>query len=283
MARKKAKAAGVPEWLVTFADLMSILVCFFVLIISFSIPDEERLQVVAGSMRDAFGMVDWARRAGVIEREGNPNREHMRILSPEETRESLDIATEPHDADEQRANLPNTAAGLHSETEQSRQFALAAASIRQAWQQMPDVTRIADNLLVEETPEGLAIRIMDQQGRPMFAEGAKYPFEATRRAIAALAPILARLPNPVVITGHVAAGAVYPDPRYDGWHLTADRANVVRGILEEFGLPGGRIHSVVGRGTGQPLFANDPYMSANQRVEILLRHEAPPVPADLRP
>ena len=67
MAKKQSCdcPAGLPAWLVTFADLMSILVCFFVLIISFSIQDKEKLEVVAGSMRDAFGVKDVARKAGI--------------------------------------------------------------------------------------------------------------------------------------------------------------------------------------------------------------------------
>ena len=72
--RPKKPDPGLPEWLVTFADLMSILVCFFVLIISFSIQDKEKLQVVAGSMREAFGIKYVARKAGMIEKEGSPVR-----------------------------------------------------------------------------------------------------------------------------------------------------------------------------------------------------------------
>ena len=71
MARKQQQPSGPPEWLVTFADLMSILVCFFVLLISFSIQDKHKLQVVAGSMREAFGIKYVARKAGMIEREGS--------------------------------------------------------------------------------------------------------------------------------------------------------------------------------------------------------------------
>ncbi|MBU1336369.1 MAG: OmpA family protein [Alphaproteobacteria bacterium] len=162
-------------------------------------------------------------------------------------------------------------------------FHSAAASIRQAWQAMPDITEIADNLLVEETSEGLNIRIIDQEGRPMFPEGSKYPNEVTRQAIAAIAPILQRLSSPVRIAGHTAAGGVYANPRYGSWELSADRANTVRQILGEFGLSDDRVDSVVGRSTVQPFFPNDPYMAANERIEITLLYETPPVPADLKP
>ncbi len=162
-------------------------------------------------------------------------------------------------------------------------FHSAAASIRQAWQAMPDITEIADNLLVEETDEGLNIRIIDQEGRPMFPEGSKYPNELTRQAIAAIAPILQKLASPVRIAGHTAAGGVYVNPRYGSWELSADRANTVRQILGEFGLADDRVNSVVGRSTADPFFPNDPYMAANERIEITLLYETPPVPAGLEP
>ena len=162
-------------------------------------------------------------------------------------------------------------------------FHSAAASIKQAWQSMPEIAEIADNLLVEETEEGLNIRIIDQEGSPMFAEGSKYPNEATRQAIAAIAPILQKLSNPVRIEGHTAAGGLYANPRYGSWELSADRANSVRQIMGEFGLQDDKIDSVVGRATAEPFFPNDPYMAANERIEITLLYQSPPVPAGLAP
>ena len=54
MAKDKAAPAGAPAWMVTFADLMSLLVCFFVLIISFSIQDEQKLQVARARRIERF-------------------------------------------------------------------------------------------------------------------------------------------------------------------------------------------------------------------------------------
>ena len=148
---------------------------------------------------------------------------------------------------------------------------------------MPDVTDIADNLVVEETKEGLNIQLIDQEGRPMFPEGSKYPFEQTRKAIAAIAPILQQLPNQISISGHTAAGSRYDNPRYGAWELSRDRANVVRGILSEFGLKDERIDAVVGRATAEPFFPNDPYLAANERIKITVLYQAPPVPAGMKP
>jgi chemotaxis protein MotB len=179
---------------------------------------------------------------------------------------------------------PNTAIGASNAELQSAQddaFHSAAASIRQAWQALPDITEISDNLLLEVTDEGLDIQIVDQTGRPMFPEGSKYPTEDARQAIAALGPILQKLSNQITISGHTAAGGTYSNPRYGPWELSSDRANVVRSLLGEFGLADDRIKSVSGRSTSDPFFPNDPYQAANERIKITVVSEPPPVPANL--
>ena len=96
-ARKKKQSGGVPEWLVTFADLMSILVCFFVLIISFSVQDKERLQIVAGSMREAFGIRTDIKLSGVLEIEGRPVRQFLKDVSIIDTEDESNISNTQED------------------------------------------------------------------------------------------------------------------------------------------------------------------------------------------
>lgn len=55
-AIKKQQPAGLPPWVMTFADLMSLLMCFFVLLLSFSEMDVMKYKQIAGSMREAFGV-----------------------------------------------------------------------------------------------------------------------------------------------------------------------------------------------------------------------------------
>ncbi|HEY4201285.1 MAG TPA: flagellar motor protein MotB [Devosiaceae bacterium] len=184
-------------------------------------------------------------------------------------------------AGNQNANVGAAQAELQSHFDQN--FHAAAASIRQAWQAMPDITKIADNLIVQETKDGLDIQLIDQEGRRMFPEGSKYPYELTRKAIAVVAPILQKLPNQVRISGHTAAGGIYNDPHYGSWELSSDRANVVREILGEFGLSSDHVNSVAGRSVMEPFFPNDPYLAANERVEITVLYDAPPVPPNMKP
>ena len=283
MARKKNAGGGAPEWLVTFADLMSLLVCFFVLIISFSIQDKQKLQIVAGSMREAFGVKETSRRTGIIEVEGIPVRDYMKDVSqvPEEV--DSDFSQERHEQRRKQGPEANTHDVRKSDIEHPRQFATAAASLRQAWQEMPDITEISSNIILEETEEGLNISLVDQDGRSMFPEGSKYPYELTRRLLAKMAPVIGRMPNRIQITGHTTSGGIAINPSYTNWELSADRANAARQILTEYGVPADRFYGVVGKSDSEPLFPNDPYLAANRRIGILLMREEPPIPLGHNP
>ncbi|MFX5510137.1 OmpA family protein, partial [Acinetobacter baumannii] len=88
-----------------------------------------------------------------------------------------------------------------------------------------------------ETKQGLNLEIVDQDGRSMFGDGSKVPYERTRRLIEKLAGPLKATPLRVQITGHTSAGLVPPSGDYGAFDLSADRANSVRQILERQGLP----------------------------------------------
>ncbi len=160
---------------------------------------------------------------------------------------------------------------------------MASASLRQALQDMPELAEASKHIMVEESKEGLNIEIVDQEGRSMFPEGSKDPYERTRRIIQKIAGPLKALPYRVSITGHTSASQTAPQPNYGPWNLSVDRANSVRQILEEEGLASNNIYEVGGKADTDPLFPDDPYIAANRRVTITLMREAPPVPPDLKP
>jgi Flagellar motor protein len=281
MARKKeGGGGGAPEWLVTFADLMSLLVCFFVLIISFSVQDQKKMEIVAGSMREAFGATTERRLAGMIEIDGIPSREYMRQVTqiPDTTEE--EIEEEVKNRRGRNAKESNDATAESNDLANSRAFALAATSLRQAWQDMPEIAEISKQVLMEVTEEGLDIQLIDQDGRSMFAEGSAIPYETTRRLLETMAPVLRRLPNRVQITGHTSAGRPDAPPDRSTWDLSSGRAAATRAILAEFGVADDRFFAVVGKADSEPLFPNDPFLAANRRISILLMNEAPPLPPD---
>src|ERR1039458_395394 len=128
MARRKEAHAGGHGWFVAFAYLMGLLVSFFVMLVAFSTQDQQKLKIVAGSMRDAFGVQDNVRYSGIIEVLGLPTRPRRRP---------------PDDKDHER----KYGARLNGD----EKFALASASLRQALQEMPEITEASKHIMVEET------------------------------------------------------------------------------------------------------------------------------------
>jgi chemotaxis protein MotB len=276
MAKKKRGEThgGGHGWFVTFADLMGLMMSFFVMLVAFSTQDQQKLKIVAGSMRDAFGVQTQSRYSGIIESDGVPTRPKLKNtahINPE------DASNTPTPDEQDRDRISGARLKI------DRAFALASASLRQALQDMPELTEISKHVMFEETKQGLNLEIVDQDGRSMFADGSKEPYERTRRLLERLAIPLKQTPLRVSITGHTAAGFVPTRSDYGPFDLSADRANAVRQILEHEGLPASHIYAVAGKADTQPLFPDDPSLSANRRVTITLMKEDPALPPDLKP
>src|SRR5271155_1197059 len=226
MARRKEEAHGGGHgWFVTFADLMGLLVSFFVMLVAFSNQDAKKGQAVAGSMRDAFGVQTAARFSGIIESDGLQTRSKIKNaanIQPENS--SVTPTPDEH--------------GSGFKTD--RALALAAASLRQALQDLPELTEASKHIMIEETKGGLNIDIVDQDGRSMFPGGSKEPYQRTRELIRKIAVPLKSVPYRIAITGHTADSQALS--RQSGaWELSVDRANAVRQILEEEGYPSASI------------------------------------------
>jgi chemotaxis protein MotB len=276
MAKKKRGDGhgGGHGWFVTFADLMGLMMSFFVMLVAFSTQDQQKLKIVAGSMRDAFGVQTQSRFSGIIESDGVPTRPKLKNTAHINPDEASNTPT-PDQQDNQKVS--------GAKLKIDREFALASASLRQALQDMPELTEISKHIMFEETKQGLNLEIVDQDGRSMFADGSKEPYERTRRLIERLAIPLKQTPLRLTITGHTAAGFVPARSDYGAFELSADRANAVREILEREGLPPAHIYAVSGQADNQPLFPDDPSLSANRRVTITLMREDPAVPPNLKP
>ena len=277
MAKKKkagGHGGGGHGWFVTFADLMGLLVAFFVMLVASSTQDKAKLQIVAGSMREAFGTQNAVRYSGIIEVDGLPTRPKLKNaahIKPEEA-----SATPSPDEKSRNSNFG-------ARIDQDGAFALASASLRQAMQDMPEIAEISKQVMIEETKQGLNIELVDQNGSSMFPEGSKEPFERTRRLVQRLSGPLKAMPYRISLSGHTSATKLPSKPGYGPWELSADRANSIRKILEEEGVPTASFYMVAGRADTMPLFPDDPFVAANRRVTITLMREAPPIPGNLKP
>lgn len=271
MAKKKRGGAhGGHGWFVTFADLMALLMSFFVMIAAYSTQDQKKLQVVAGSMRDAFGVNKESKFAGIVESEGIPTADKLKQLRDVSPDRATDRTTPPQIDSGLDDGIPDRG--------YPDAYGQAAASLRQAMQDMPEVAELSKNVIIAPTRRGLDVSIVDQDGRSMFPEGSSRPNDRTRRLLERLAPTLLKLPNRIAITGFTATARPGTRDAAPPWELSASRAISVRDILASAGLPDNRFASVTGKADTDPMFPDNPYLAANRRVTVTLLSEAPPTP-----
>jgi len=157
-------------------------------------------------------------------------------------------------------------------------FQSAAESLRQALQDMPELAELSKNILVDQTPEGLRIQLVDQDGRAMFGENSTQPNDRAKILLRAVAKIVNNLPNRISITGHTSASpGVFNTPSGD-WSLSSGRADGARSVLEQSGVPSDRMAQVSGKASKEPLYPDDPTLAGNRRISIVLLREAPVLP-----
>lgn len=275
---KKKPDAGAPAWMVTFADLMSLLVCFFVLIISFSIQDTVKLQVVAGSMREAFGVQKERKMAGIVELDGVPERSAARNVVLIDDPVSVDKEYAQEDDGMESGSKPAGDDKLSSSAIEQARFNRVKAKLENALNGDPALSQLADQVSIQLTEEGLSVVMVDNQGRAMFDEGSAEPNERARRLLTAIGGAVAELPNQILIEGHTDGGATPRAGGYSNFELTAERANAARRLLELNGVAEEQIAGVSGKGAAEPLFPDDPLMPGNRRVVITLLRGASALP-----
>ena len=264
-------------WLITYADLMTLLVCFFVMIVSFSIQDETKMQVVAGSIREAFGVTRERRYAGDVSLNGAPETRQPGAVVPAKTptgqglTESL-AAAPAAGADGRRSAFDEAAADR-------RRFEAVKEQLEHAILMRPIARDANDAITINLTEKGLQVLLVDTEGRAMFAPGGAEPTPEAAALLEETARALKPLANRLFIDAHADASGA---GAYSPFDLTAARANAARQIMERAGLSADRIAGVTGRGDASPLYPEDPLAPGNRRIEITLEPAAPLLP-DNRP
>jgi len=135
----------------------------------------------------------------------------------------------------------------------------------------PVLRQFRPQLLLDMTPDGLRIQILDQQNRPMFATGSAVVQTYMRDILRELAPLISQLPNSITISGHTdALRYASGDRNYSNWELSADRANSARRELVAGGLVENKIKRILGLGDTVDLVKDDPMAAVNRRISILV-------------
>ncbi|MGV6816643.1 MAG: flagellar motor protein MotB [Thiotrichales bacterium] len=252
MEQEEECPAGLPAWLATFADLMALLMCFFVLLLSFSVMDAEKYKQIAGSMRLAFGVQkqikaeDVPKGTSLIKQEYSPGK-------PEPTPIKI---IQQKTIDTVKANI-NT--------------------IDPVTETVADVVEMMVNQLEEEIKDGLLeLEIDDEAVMIRINEEGSFPSGGAQLSksfipvLEKLSKILNTAPGKVVVAGHTDDIPIATRRYPSNWLLSADRAATVVHYLTKHGFKDHRRIQIRAYADSEPLVPNTSRenRAKNRRIEI---------------
>jgi chemotaxis protein MotB len=171
---------------------------------------------------------------------------------------------------------PRTAISLRPENAEARrsdQLKLAELKhrIETAIERDGILRQSRNQLLLDITPEGLRVQIIDEQNRPMFAIGRAELQPYAREILLEIGRMLNAVPNKVSLSGHTdATPYAAGEKSYSNWELSADRANASRRALVAGGMDERRIMRVIGMASAVPLDKSDPTNAMNRRISLIV-------------
>jgi chemotaxis protein MotB len=154
-------------------------------------------------------------------------------------------------------------------------FAKVEAEIKQAIEKSPDLKELQKHLVIDQTPEGLRIQIVDGAGKSMFTSGSSRMQKQTRLLLTKITQVVRNLPNKISTSGHTDSTPFCGSRKgYGNWELSSNRALASRRVIVESGLNLKQISHVSGKEATQPLIKDNPKDARNRRISIVLLREA---------
>ncbi|MDR3165069.1 MAG: OmpA family protein [Synergistaceae bacterium] len=240
MARKKKKeesgGGGCPAWLATYGDMVTLVLCFFVLLYSFSTLDAKKFEEVAASMQTAFN----------IQAGGATTSSLMSVMAGS-MREYQGNAARPTDSDQTH----NT----------NRVLALVQKALKSELN--------GEEVTVSVNDRGVVIALSEQV---LFEEGSAKLRPESLRILYKIGGVIEELPNDISVEGHTDSGIPTRSVYIDNWGLSSARASRVTAYLDEsIGIPQSRLRAV-GMGASTPIVPNisEKNMKLNRRVDIVI-------------
>lgn len=291
----KCPPEGLPAWMGTFADLMSLLMCFFVLLLSFSEMDVLKFKQIAGSMKFAFGVQnkievkDIPKGTSVIAMEFRPGKpdptpiESIQQQTNEMTQQMLEFQAGNEDSaggrqkqrGEQRGGQSQqTATESSSSAEQSTDQSQMAELMKKVAQQLEK--QILDGSVeMESLGQQLTIRIRENGS---FSAGSAFLQPQFQPVLRKIGSLLADVPGEIEISGHSDGQHIANELYRSNWDLSSQRAVAVAEAMRTVpGFDESRM-SVVGKADTVPIVENATTSSdraKNRRVEININQGKP--------
>jgi chemotaxis protein MotB len=271
-------------WKLAYADFVTAMMAFFLLLWLLSATTEVQKEGIADYFAPTFASKSTSGANGVLG--GNSISSDNGAQSSGSVVVALTPPSPSASTSDNTSNPPqkpddNDINKAIAEREE-QMFKDAEKELTQAIQNTPNLKEFADNLIIDRTPEGMRIQIVDQDRKSMFESGSAEPLARTKQILQLVAKIILKLPNRISIAGHTDSKPFVGRPNYSNWELSSDRANASRRVLLEAGVPASRIAEVKGMADTEPLFPEDTTLPSNRRISITLLREAPVLPPNYR-
>ncbi len=277
-------------WKVAYADFVTAMMAFFLLLWLLNVTTDEQKAGIADYFSPSTASVSTSGANGMlggqtlvtdgakISDTGVPTVV-MNLTPPESTDGASDAGEEEGSSTESIEELSDEELEHELAEREQEAFDEAVDAIQQAIQDVPELADLSKNLIIDMTPEGMRIQLVDQDRKSMFESGKADLLEHTSSLIQMITRVVERLPNKIKITGHTDATPFRADDGYGNWELSSDRANASRRALLQAGLAPERIAMVTGKAETEPLFPEEPQAPSNRRISIvLLRESRAPLP-----
>ncbi|MBK8573427.1 MAG: flagellar motor protein MotB [Holophagaceae bacterium] len=252
-------AAHGGAWKVAYADLMTAMMAFFLLMWLLVSADKNTKAGIAGMFQDP-NFFNTERGKEILANHGKGILPGGRGMAP---------GPDGGGGVDSNPESPGTIA------EEKKAMEATAEAIEKAFQQDELLQAFQDQISLDFTDEGLRIQIQDKAAQVLFDSGSATLKSYTLSILKEIARELGKLPNRVVIGGHTDASQ-YSNKAYSNWELSAERANAARRVMESAagGLRPGQVRRVTGYAETIPLEGKEPNDPRNRRISIMVLSSA---------
>ncbi len=248
-------AAHGGAWKVAYADFVTAMMAFFLLMWLLNSADQNTKAGIAGMFQDA-NFFNTERGKEILANHGKGILPGGRGMAP---------GPDGDGGTDSAAETPGAAQEEHDVMEAT------AEAIEKSFQQDELLQAFQDQISMDFTDEGLRIQVQDKAAQVLFDSGSAHLKPYTLSILKEIAKELGKLPNRVVIGGHTDASQ-YANKAYTNWELSADRANAARRVMESVagGLRPSQVRRVTGYADTIPLEGKDPKDPQNRRISIVV-------------